>query len=400
SEVAGQGSDGVDLGRLLGVGAAVVAVFAGQQVVTPILRALAQALGRRVDLQLQARVMEATLTPAGIAHLDDPAMAECVWEARAVGTGEITARDALLALATLLSRALAGLGLAAVLLTYRWWMAFLMVGLYLALGRCLMADLRRYVEASGRTGIRRPGSPAERDLLIGIAARRELSSLLQRVRDRVTIRTDVRSHPPPQAGRSRYRAWWDRTWLPMAATTGIALTQGVIFALLVRSAAAGQITLAQLTTYALASYALSGIVRVDAEDLCVRSGTAPVPVVAELESAVSAYRFGLAGSRPADRLPRAGIRLEGVSFGYTWRRQLVLHDVNLDIPAGRSLAIVGEKNAGKSTLVNLLARIYDPSGGRITVDGIDLANLEPGSWQDRVAVVFQDFTCYPLSLLE
>ena len=70
--------------------------------------------------------------------------------------------------------------------------------------------------------------------------------------------------------------------------------------------------------------------------------------------------------------PRSAIRLEGVGFTYPGRTEPVFRQLDLTIQAGRSLAIVGDNGAGKTTLVKLLARLYDPSAGRITVDGIDL----------------------------
>jgi ATP-binding cassette subfamily B protein len=71
--------------------------------------------------------------------------------------------------------------------------------------------------------------------------------------------------------------------------------------------------------------------------------------------------------------------------------------LDLEIEAGRSLAIVGENGAGKTTLVKLLARLYDPDAGRITVDGVDLRDLAPRSWHQRIAAIFQDFTRFELS---
>jgi len=78
----------------------------------------------------------------------------------------------------------------------------------------------------------------------------------------------------------------------------------------------------------------------------------------------------------------------------------VFTDLNLVLPAGRSTALVGINGAGKTTLVKLLARLHDPSEGRILVDGSGLTRLSPDAWQRQVAVVFQDFAHYPLSLRE
>src|SRR6185503_14179801 len=104
------------------------------------------------------------------------------------------------------------------------------------------------------------------------------------------------------------------------------------------------------------------------------------------------------GTAAADELPRQTIRFEGVRFAYPGRGAPVFAGLDLEIEAGRSLAIVGENGAGKTTLVKLLARLYDPDAGRITVDGVDLRELEPRSWHRRVAAIFQDFTQFELSV--
>ncbi|HUR34374.1 MAG TPA: ABC transporter ATP-binding protein [Vicinamibacterales bacterium] len=94
---------------------------------------------------------------------------------------------------------------------------------------------------------------------------------------------------------------------------------------------------------------------------------------------------------PAPTRLKEGIQLHHVSFAYPGTTRLVLEDVNLELPAGKVVAIVGENGAGKSTLVKLLAKMYHPTSGRITVDGIDLARIETGDWRARLAGAFQDF---------
>ncbi len=86
-----------------------------------------------------------------------------------------------------------------------------------------------------------------------------------------------------------------------------------------------------------------------------------------------------------------GIRLEHVSFAYPGTTRHVLEDVSLDLKQGSVIAIVGENGAGKSTLVKLLARLYQPDGGRILVDGVDLARIPADDWREHVAGAFQDF---------
>lgn len=86
-----------------------------------------------------------------------------------------------------------------------------------------------------------------------------------------------------------------------------------------------------------------------------------------------------------------GIRLEHVSFAYPGTDRLVLEDVSVHLPAGRVIAVVGENGAGKSTLVKLLAKMYEPTSGRILVDGSPLARMRTDGWRDRLAGAFQDF---------
>jgi ATP-binding cassette subfamily B protein len=104
--------------------------------------------------------------------------------------------------------------------------------------------------------------------------------------------------------------------------------------------------------------------------------------------------------QPAPHPIRKGIRFEGVTFRYPGATTDALCDVSLEIPAGGRVALVGENGAGKTTLVKLLARLYDPSQGRITVDGIDLKEMDPAEWQRNIGVIFQDFAHYYVSARE
>jgi ATP-binding cassette, subfamily B, bacterial len=103
-----------------------------------------------------------------------------------------------------------------------------------------------------------------------------------------------------------------------------------------------------------------------------------------------------ARSRQAACLPAPGrihreISFDGVSFRYPGTERPVLRDVHLALPAGSVVALVGENGAGKSTLVKLLCRFYEPTEGRIAVDGMDLAEIDAGAWRSRLAGAFQDF---------
>jgi ATP-binding cassette subfamily B protein len=95
--------------------------------------------------------------------------------------------------------------------------------------------------------------------------------------------------------------------------------------------------------------------------------------------------------QPVPERLTTGIRFDGVSFRYPGTDAWVLRDVDLELRAGSVVALVGENGAGKTTLVKLLCKFYEPTEGRITVDGVDLARLAAGEWRDRLSGAFQDF---------
>ena len=102
-------------------------------------------------------------------------------------------------------------------------------------------------------------------------------------------------------------------------------------------------------------------------------------------------------------MPRKEIRLRDVTFAYPAANNQpapVLEHFDLTIPAGTSLAIVGQNGAGKTTIAKLLCRLYDPQSGAITIDGVDLREFDLASWRARVTAVFQDFIRLELPLRE
>ena len=97
------------------------------------------------------------------------------------------------------------------------------------------------------------------------------------------------------------------------------------------------------------------------------------------------------GPDPAD-----GVRFEGVAFSYPGSAEPALAGINLHLRPGTSLALVGENGSGKTTLIKLLTRLYEPTAGRITLDGMDLREWDPEALRARIGVIFQDFTRYQL----
>jgi ATP-binding cassette subfamily B protein len=106
------------------------------------------------------------------------------------------------------------------------------------------------------------------------------------------------------------------------------------------------------------------------------------------------------GAAQRGPVPEDGVRFEQVSFTYPGSAEPTLSDITLHLPPGSSLALVGENGSGKTTLIKLLTRLYKPGSGRITLDGLDLADWDEQALRARVGVIFQDFTRYQMQVGE
>ncbi len=98
--------------------------------------------------------------------------------------------------------------------------------------------------------------------------------------------------------------------------------------------------------------------------------------------------------------PAAGISFEHVTFTYPGTNESALHDINLQLPPGSSLALVGENGSGKTTLIKLLTRLYAPTSGRICFEGLDLREWDEVALRERIGVIFQDFAHYQMRVGE
>jgi ATP-binding cassette subfamily B protein len=96
------------------------------------------------------------------------------------------------------------------------------------------------------------------------------------------------------------------------------------------------------------------------------------------------------------RAAEEGLRFEGVGFRYPGKEAWALRGIDLFVPRGESLALVGHNGAGKTTFIKLLTRLYEPTEGRVLLDGIDLREWDPEAVRRRVGVVFQDYNQYQL----
>lgn len=187
------------------------------------------------------------------------------------------------------------------------------------------------------------------------------------------------------------------TWGFFLGLIGTATLYGA-YAWIALSAIATRITLGQMTMYLMlfrqgqsaVSAILSAIGGMYEDNLYLST------LYEYLEEPVETRRgHTVRGPQPED-----GIRFEHVGFTYPGADNPTLVDVNLHIPPGQSLALVGENGSGKTTLIKLLTRLYHPTTGRILLDGQDLRDWDEAALRDRIGVIFQDFTRYQLLLGE
>jgi subfamily B ATP-binding cassette protein MsbA len=99
------------------------------------------------------------------------------------------------------------------------------------------------------------------------------------------------------------------------------------------------------------------------------------------------------GTRDLGRA-RGEVEYQRVSFAYPGAAQAALHEVSLRVPAGETVALVGASGSGKTTLVNLLPRFYEPTGGRILIDGVDVAQIRLASLRENIALVSQEIVLF------
>ena len=176
----------------------------------------------------------------------------------------------------------------------------------------------------------------------------------------------------------------------------------VIYLVVALQAIAGRLTLGDLTLYTQAASSvqnsvqglLSGFGAMYENNLYLNDLFELLATPSGIEG-----RAGEGRRRPVE--PVAGeLTFEGVSFRYPGRESDALHEVSFRIAAGETVAVVGRNGAGKSTLIKLVTRLYDPTAGRILLDGVDLRDLAPADVRRLIGGMFQDYVTYQASAAE
>ena len=394
-DVVGRGLSS-DPGRRILVALAVAgAAFVLIQVTSPVLAALSETLGRRLDGQLRARAMAATLAPLGMQHLEDPDVLDRANLARGAMDGNFTPGGAVAGVATNAAQVLQSMSSAIIVARFNLWLALaLVVGWRIVRVILLRQFFAQVVSMIGMSQAMRR-STYFRDLALTPAAAKEgrIFGLAGWMEERFTQHW-VEGMTEVWKTRRKGRA------AVGAVIVGISTASFVGFLLVGRAAIAGDLSLTALTILLSAVVGI-GTLSISDADLHVGYGLAALPALLELEAMVDVTADDLPGAGgAADGLPREWVRFESVGFAYPGQRRPVLHHLDLAIPAGRSTAIVGENGAGKTTLVKLLCRLYEPTAGRITIDGQPLDSIDWGAWQRRVAAIFQDFIRYEMTAAE
>ena len=422
AEQAATDGDG-STGRVVPAFVVAALVYLAVHVAGPVREGLCSALMRRVDTTLTVDVMRAVSRPRGVAHLEDPALLDLLAQAQGVITVATPGAGVYHAVQVLAQR-LQGLFSLAIFATFSLPLAG---GLLVAHAVAFRWRRWHWSEVTSvimdRTeGLRR--SHYLRRLAVEPAAAKEARVF--------TLAGWLRG-----SYRREFLGVMDDVWarrrnggpVALAVAAMLFVVEGGALAAVVHAAVDGRIGLGAALVYAQVVLGALSLSQFGEGYIYVADGAAAARKLRALERAVppaadtagkgspaadaaqnkrppaadteSARDDGPppeAATRPsAHGLPRTAIRFEDVHFAYPGTRDEVYAGLDLDIEAGRSLAIVGENGAGKTTLVKLLARLYEPTSGRITADGIDLRDLDATRWQRRVAAIFQDFVPYKLS---
>jgi ATP-binding cassette subfamily B protein len=368
-------------------------VFVLLQVLTPIHRAVSANLGDRTAAWLYDRLTELCVRPLGLGHLENPSLSTDLTVARDFDAG-MTGPPLQISvdfIANGLVEFIGGIACAAVLFAFAWWAPIVLAGAWLATHWLLresgvwrdrntdeVRSAQRDAEYAFRLAV--DPAPAKEVRLFGL-----VDWTIRRFTDRRTKLHALQY----EATRLRERPVIWSLLLVISANVAVfwALARSVH-----DSADLGHVIVFAQSAVGASMIAFGGL------NWALDGAAAPVAAVMRLAPAmVQDGALSAAGSRPADRMPAREIRFRDVTFAYPGGPP-ILERFDLTIPAGSSLAIVGQNGAGKTTLAKLLCRLYDPQSGTIEIDGTPLTELSIPSWRRRLTAVFQDFTRFELPL--
>ena len=173
---------------------------------------------------------------------------------------------------------------------------------------------------------------------------------------------------------------------------------GVVFVSMVLAADSGVVTAGAVVAYVYITW--SYVNRVSDLHWRTRELLEFASQLSYLPEFLSLGQVDRQGGVPAPSRIRRGITLRGASFTYPGGGSPALSSIDMEIHSGETVALVGENGAGKTTLTKLLLGLYQPTGGSVTVDGVDLAEIDLASWRERAGAVFQDYMTYAFTARE
>jgi ATP-binding cassette subfamily B protein len=372
----------------------VAAVLIASQAVGLVAGVLEASLVRRVNGMLRERVMRASLGPHGIAHLEQPASRAALTTARELAPAGITPGQAAASLFPVIGQRLGSLLATLPLIAAGlWWLVLAVIAVRIIYETLLQTMFfERLGGVLGTADQRRP--TYLRDLGLTAPAAKELRVF--GLRGWLVGRHRAAWHASMQPLWDGQRRQALRI-LVVSFLYGATPAAGALY--IASRAVRGDFDLGDFVTLNGALAALANFGLGNAE-MNVAYGAAAVPAILDVEAraGTEAEHTAPRSATASDVAPplRHELRIEGLSFTYPGAERPVLHDLDLAVPAGQRLAIVGLNGAGKTTLIKLLCRLYEPTAGRITVDGIPLDEIAPDAWRRRMGVLFQDYVHYLL----
>jgi ATP-binding cassette subfamily B protein len=370
-------------------------VFVLLQVLHPIHTAISANLGDRTAAWLYDELTDACVDPPGMGHLEDPELTNDLQVARDFDLG-MTGPPLSMSMdfiADGLVMMIGGLASAVVLFGLAWWAPLVLGGAWLSTHWLLKESaIWRDRNTDEVRAAQRDADYAYR-LAVDPPAAKELRmfGLVGWTIDRFLARRKQLHDLQYEATRMRERSVLSSLVIVLAANVGV-------FWYLASSASNGSVPLGAIVVYAQAAIGTS-MIAFGGLNWALDGSAAPVAAVLKLRTAMASAGALAAGTEDATGLPARDIRFRDVTFAYPGApTRPVLEAFDLTIPAGSSLAIVGQNGAGKTTLAKLLCRLYDPVSGAVEIDGVDLRAFDLASWRSRVTAVFQDFIRFELSM--